>query len=259
MELIHSENNGRLKQVRNLLAYSKRRNKEQRFVLEGIRLLQDALQTEVKADYVLFDDDALQHNKALKELKTTLEAREIPLYAVEKVLFNNLSATEHSQGVVGIFPLPEIEFPEEIKTVIVLDRIADPGNLGTIIRSSVAAGADAVITTPGSVDIFNPKVVRSAMGGHFKIPVYQWEWADILEFELPIILAEAKAEKTIYEMDFSEPCIVAIGAEAHGFSLASRAYADAMVTIPMAQGESLNAAMASTVILYEILRQRLSQ
>lgn len=255
-DFITSANNSRLKQVRMLLQHSKRRRTEQRFVLEGVRLINDAMASGAHLDYVLVQENASAENEAVAALEKQLHQREIDYAVVERTLFDEFSDTETTQGVLAVSHLPEFERSAEPTFVLVLDAIADPGNLGTILRTAVAGGVEGVLLAPGCVDVYNPKVVRAAMGAHFRVAVQRMSWQEILAFELPLVLADAGTSTTIYDADLTQPLALVIGAEAHGFSDAACNHATQTISIPMVAGESLNAAMAATVIVYEVHRQR---
>jgi TrmH family RNA methyltransferase len=142
--------------------------------------------------------------------------------------------------------------------VLVGDRIADPGNAGTLLRSAEAAGADAVVFTAGSVDVFNPKVVRSSAGALFSIPllVVDRALAEVLPIEGVHSVGTSSHSGAAYSSaDFRRPTAIVVGNEAHG--LDPDAPVDAWVTIPHAgRAESLNVAMAATVLVFEVARQR---
>jgi TrmH family RNA methyltransferase len=135
------------------------------------------------------------------------------------------------------------------------DRLADPGNVGTIIRSAEAAGADAVVLTPGSVDAFNPKVVRATAGSLFRIPVVTAALHDLRTAGLRVLATSSHVGAAHTDTDLTGPVAVVVGNEAHG--MAPDAPVDGWITIPHAgAAESLNVAMAATVIAFEVARQR---
>jgi TrmH family RNA methyltransferase len=155
--------------------------------------------------------------------------------------------------------MPEFMPPLDANLVLILDGIADPGNLGTILRTAAAAGADVVILAPGCVDPYNPKVLRSGMGAHFRVPLARQAWPDIAaEYgHLAVYLADAASDLPYYAVDWRQPAGLIIGGEARGAETQARQLARATIAIPMSNAvESLNAAMAAGVILFEIRRQR---
>jgi TrmH family RNA methyltransferase len=140
----------------------------------------------------------------------------------------------------------------------------DPGNLGTMIRSAAAAGAQAVFLAPGTADPFAPKVVRSAMGAHFRLPLIAMDWEQIVWQckakacpPVQLLLSEASEGKPCWQMDLREPLALIIGGEADGASPEAIKAADQLITIPMpGKSESLNAAIAAGILLFEVVRQR---
>lgn len=249
--MISSPNNARLKRVRTLFQYGKRRRVERHFVLEGVRLIADALAAAAPLEFILYRPDT-----TITEILQQADTQDIPCLEVEEKLFNQLTDTPSPQGILAVSPFPELPLPENPNLVLILSSIADPGNLGTILRTAAAVGVDNVILTPRSVDPYNPKSVRGAMGAHFRIPIEQWSWEQIREINLPLLVADAGGSNDIYATDFSNAVAIVVGSEAHGPDEQLLSIADQVVKIPMTSGESLNAAMAASVILYEIYRQR---
>ncbi|MCZ7541155.1 MAG: hypothetical protein M5U29_14840 [Anaerolineae bacterium] len=168
MSLISSPSNERVKRARLLQRQARTRRKERRLVLEGVRLLHDAVQAGVLPEYVLH---APELDAPAQELVARLREGGVPCLAVIEPLLRDLAETETPQGVLGVFPWPALPMPAAPTLVLVADGWRDPGNLGTAIRAAAAAGADAVALTPGTVDPFNAKALRAGMGGHFRVPL----------------------------------------------------------------------------------------
>jgi TrmH family RNA methyltransferase len=165
------------------------------------------------------------------------------------------------QGVVALAQWPQIE-PGRPGIMLVLDSIQDPGNLGTLLRSADAVDVAEVLCAKGTADIYSPKVVRAAMGAHFRLAIEQdlgWEQVgERLAFVDHVYAADAAARMPYYAADWRQPAALLIGNEAHGLSDAARALAGKSIGIPMrGQAESLNAAVAGSVILFEAQRQRM--
>jgi TrmH family RNA methyltransferase len=163
-----------------------------------------------------------------------------------------------------VLELTELAIPERLDFLILLDGLRDPGNLGTILRCASAAGAQAVGITPGSVDAFSPKVLRAGMGAHFHLPVLELDWEMITQLvrqhHLQLFLAAAGQGKPFYEQDLTQPLALVIGGEAAGASQQAYRLAHTPLHIPMpGQAESLNAASAAAVLIFEVVRQRLLQ
>lgn len=155
--------------------------------------------------------------------------------------------------------LPFVQFPPRPGLLLILDRVRDPGNLGTILRSAEAASVGHVLLSPGTVDHYNPKVVRGAMGAHFRLPVISLDWPAIAEQagRRAVWLADAAGELSYDAVDWTQPSALIVGGEAAGAGQEAAVLATGRVSIPMAGGaESLNAAMAATVILFEAARQQ---
>lgn len=175
-----------------------------------------------------------------------------PVHLAEPGSLAKVGDTVSGRAVMAIARIPERGLPDHLSFVVVCDRLADPGNLGTIIRSSEAAGAQAVVLTAGSVDPWNPKVVRAAAGSLFRLPVLT---ADPASLGLVRIGAVARGGAAPEDLDLTRPVALVIGNEAHGID--PDLALDQLVTIPHAgPAESLNAAMAATVLCFEVARQR---
>ena len=170
-------------------------------------------------------------------------------------MLERVATTEHPQPVIGIVHQRTQVLPANATFVMVADRIADPGNAGTIIRSAEAAGAQAVVFTPGSVDPFNPKVVRSTAGSLFRVPVVSAEFADISATGLRLLATSSHHGTAYTEAALTDRIAIVVGNEAHG--VAEDAPVHGWITIPhQGAAESLNVAMAATVLAFEVARQR---
>lgn len=244
--MITSSQNTKLKLVKALLTQSKARQREQRMVLEGIRLVLDTIQQGIQPDFVLHKPD----------LELEIE-NAVP---VEPQLLDDISDTQHPQGVLGVFPLPNLSISETARFLVALDGIRDPGNLGTIIRTTAAAGVEGLLLLPGTVDAFNPKTIRAGMGTHYRIPLKTMNWQG---FEQQygegwnIWQAKASGSVSYHQADWTAKTLLIMGNEAHGISETADQYARHAVSIPMANGvESLNSAIATAILVFEIQRQR---
>lgn len=231
---------------------------ERAFVVEGLRAVRDGLVVGGQPRLVLLRHDD-RAEAMLRELD--LAPGHPALRWVEPRLFDALSDVQTPQGVLAVFPWPEVPAAESAAPlVLVLDRLRDPGNLGTLLRSAAGAGVSVVYLTPESVDPWNPKVVRAGMGAHFRLPLRPFDdaAAATLREALPL-RAEATAAADIpYDVvDWTQPAALIIGGEAEGVSPRLAAWASQAVAIPLAaEVESLNAAVAGSVLLFEAARQR---
>ncbi|MBZ0308732.1 MAG: RNA methyltransferase [Anaerolineae bacterium] len=244
--MITSPQNSKLKLVKALLTQSKARHREKQMVLEGTRLIQDVIQQGIQPDFVLH--------------KPGVEISLENAFPVEPHLLDELSDTQSPQGILGVFPLPELPIPESATFLVALDGVRDPGNLGTIIRTAAAAGVTGLLLLPGTVDAFNPKTVRAGMGNHYRIPIQSLNWHKFEQlYSQDWFIWQAKAEGgTIYhQADWQSKTLLIMGGEAHGLSETASEYAKNIVSIPMANGvESLNSAVATAILVFEIQRQR---
>jgi TrmH family RNA methyltransferase len=187
------------------------------------------------------------------------QAKDIPVEIVSRTVFRSASDTESPQGLMAVFPRLQLTLPAEPDFILVLDSIRDPGNLGTIIRTALAAGVDGVILSPGTVDPFAPKVLRAGMGAHFQLPIIELSWVDIdhLIRGLNCHLADIEGGQSLWEVDLTSPLAIILGGEAAGPGENARKLAHQIINIPMSgKTESLNAAAAGAVLLFEVLRQR---
>lgn len=247
--MITSLTNEKVKLAHALQTQAKARRSEGRMALEGLRLIRDAVAAGQRPDYILFDPEAVD----LAELHAP-ERLCIP--ATPEVI-RHVSLTESPQGAVGIFPIQPPPLPSPLTRVLVLDAIADPGNLGTMLRTAAAAGVDAVLLAPGSADAYNPKALRAGMGAHFRVPVLEAPWTrlEVLLRGLHVRLADMTGEASYDRADWSRPWALIIGSEAHGASPQAGELAAERVYIPMAgRTESLNAAIACGVLLFEAVK-----
>jgi TrmH family RNA methyltransferase len=254
--MITSTSNWRVKRVRALQSYRRDRWKERRYILEGSRLASELIQADVPVDYIFHTEQFKSKEPGLVNL---LARQGGEVLVVSEAVMAACSDTESPAGILVVAPFPELTIPEELSLTLVVDRMADPGNLGTLLRTARAAGVEGVFLTEGCVDPFNPKVVRAAAGAHIHLPLRQ---LDAHEIEahlggLELWLAESRAGMAYTEVDWRRPVALVIGSEAHGVGDALSAVIQKRVQIPMRGGvESLNAAVAASVILFEIARQR---
>lgn len=254
--MITSPKNPKIKQIRKLNSRSKYRKKYRLFAVEGIRVLEEALQSAIKPEWVIYTEDLDRRGRQLLE---NYQALHIPCDPVTTEVLEAASDTETPQGMLGVFPLVSLPLPAAPDVLIILDSLRDPGNLGTLMRTSLAANVDGLLLSPGSVDPFSPKVVRSAMGAHFKLPVKAASWAEIAAMtqDLTLLLAEMDKGGSLWETDMTGPIGIIVGSEAHGPGQEARNLASKSVHIPISSSiESLNAAVAGAVLLFEINRQR---
>ncbi len=237
----------------------KDRRHERLFVIEGVRLVEEALRSHAQFAVAVYNPDQLAATERGARLVAALGSQANAFAAPPEVIAA-VSETVTPQGVVAAVAWPEVE-PAGRGVQLVLDAVQDPGNVGTLLRTAEATGISQVICVAGTVDVYSPKVVRAAMGAHFRLPIAQ----DVTWDEAPTLLigadnvyaAVASATMPYYAADWRQPSALIVGNEANGVSVAGLAVATKQIAIPM-QGpvESLNAAIAGSVILFEALRQR---
>lgn len=254
--MITSASNPRIQWVRSLQRRRRVREAERLFVVEGVRLAEEAFRAGVVPRLVVHAPDL---DERAASLVHALARRGATVLPVSPRVLAACATTETPQGVVAVLPLPQPPAPAPLTFALVADGLADPGNLGTLLRTALAAGVEAVFLSPGTVDAFNPKVVRAAMGAHFHLPLIRDTVEAIRQRlgDLPLWLALSRGGTAYDRLDARRPLALVIGGEAHGPSEFWRRHAAVSVSIPTASAvESLNAAVAAAVILFEVRRQR---
>lgn len=259
--IISSESNGQIKEIIKLQKQARERKKTKKFVVEGIKMVQEAINFK-KLDKMYVSESALE--KTAQSIGKKIE--EIPYEIVADNVFRQISDTVTPQGVLAVVNMPEYDIKDILsddrKSWILLDDLRDPGNLGTIVRTSEGAGMSGVIMSRESVDLFNPKVVRSTMGAIFRVPFcYVQSLTDIIDeikgagYE---VFATAMEGSEVYDcIDYTNGAAFIIGNEANGVSNEVFEKASKRIRIPMeGKLESLNAAVSAAIIMYEIARQK---
>lgn len=237
------------------------------FIIEGPHLVEMALHAgvEIREVFVTESFSARKEHEDLLERIAKLTGK---TYEVSEHILRKITDTERPQGIAAIVSynakeLGSLHFPNKT-FLVVLDGIQDPGNLGTIIRTADAAGADAIILLPGTCDAFMPKAIRATAGSIFNIPVIHTGLGACLkslrEKKIPLAITTAAAGNTIYDTDLSGPVAIAFGNEAHGVGSSLKKAADISLKVPIfGNAESLNVATAAAICLYEVVRQRRNQ
>jgi TrmH family RNA methyltransferase len=253
--MITSTQNPKLKLVRALMGRAKERRAESAFVAEGVRLVEDAANADWPIRFVLYDETLSERGTLNVKRLTSLgvECDEIP-----SSLMKSISDTETSQGILAVLSNHQLPVTDLPSFLLIPDQIRDPGNLGTLIRSADAAGVDAALIPPETTDPFAPKVVRAGMGAHFRLPILSMGWESMVGklAGLQVLLADMDG-KSCWETDLRQPLALIVGGEAEGASREARSLAMSKIKIPMAgKTESLNAAVAGSVLMFEVMRQR---
>lgn len=254
--MITSTSNRRVKWVRALQAHRRDRWRKRQFILEGSRLANEVVQARVPVELVFHTDRLKAKEPGLVNGLARLGGE---VQSVSESVMGACSDTESPPGILAVVPFPELPVPEELTLCLVVDRISDPGNMGTLLRTAWAVGVEAVFFTEGCVDPFNPKVVRAAAGAHLHLPIFRIDYHEI-EVRLrgmDLWVAGSGEGMPYNEVDWRGPSALIIGSEAHGVSDKLDSLVEGRVHIPMrAEVESLNAAVAAGVILFEIAQQR---
>lgn len=260
MKHITSRDNPFFKTLLKLASSTKQRHEAGQTLLDGIHLLQAYLATEEPVQHLIINETALQNS----ELATLLKKMpDTPLTQFSDNLFAELSDLKTPSGILALIDIPTAAVtPAQSKFCLLLEDIQDPGNVGSILRSAAGAGCDAVYLSKNCVDVWSPKVLRAAMGGHFALDVY--ESADLLHVSktLPgkLFATSPHAKINLYQANLRGDCAFAIGNEGAGLSQDLLTAAYQLVSIPMhGKTESLNVAAATAVCLFEAARQHSQQ
>lgn len=256
--MITSNQNTKIKLVRALQGRAKERREAGAFLAEGVRLVEDALIANWPFRFVLYGSQLSERGR---DLVGKLAGLKVDVEQVDDALLASVSETETTQGILAVLELPTLSLSalSSLNFILILDQIRDPGNLGTLMRSAAAAGAEAVIIPPETADAFSPKTVRAGMGAHFRLPVYSLGWDEIRSrvAGCAVFMADAAGSTRYWEADLRQPLALIVGGEADGASQSARELAQALVNIPMpGKIESLNAAIAGAILMFEVVRQR---
>jgi TrmH family RNA methyltransferase len=253
--VITSSQNSKIKLIRALLGRAKERREANAFVVEGVRLVEEATNSNWGFRFVLYDETLNERGRTQVE---DLKSRGFDVEETSNHLMKSLSETETPQGILAVLEFNQLPIINSPTFVLIPDQIRDPGNLGTLLRTAAATGVQAVFLPPETTDAFAPKVLRSGMGAHFRLPIYSMIWDEIKEQTkgLQIYLADMDG-KSCWEMDLQKPLALIVGSEAEGASEEAHKLAILKISIPMAGNvESLNAGVAGSVLMFEVVRQR---
>jgi len=243
------------------LNQKKYRREFQKFLVEGITLIEEAINSNYKCEIIISSHlYAQKNNNVLVQLKNKNLRTEI----INQTQFEKLCDTKTPQGIIGVFHFPEINLNENIfkseKLIAALESISDPGNLGTIIRNCDWFGVKNILLSPDCAEVFNPKVIRASAGSLFHINFYEADnfydaLKNLKKSGFKIYCTDLDG-KNIYELKLSEKSIVVFSSEAHGPSDNLLQISDLKITIPrFGNAESLNVASASAVVLSEVSRK----
>jgi len=257
---ITSPTNPLIKTIRGLHRRA-HREKTGLFVLEGSKLVNEASRHGTKLKEIVVSQSFLKAGLG------DVHAAEVQsMFVVDDEQFSELTTMDSPEGILAVVEMPrpakEQLFRGRAALVVIADGIQDPGNLGTILRTALAAGAQGAILAKGCVDAFNPKVVRSAAGALFMLPMLSdISVADAIALckqrNVSVVACDARGTKPYWQADFTRPTALVFGNEGQGSAQAVLSAADETVTIPMIEGsESLNVAVSAGIILYCAVQQR---
>lgn len=256
-ETITSKENQLIKEVKKLKEKRFRDEKGQ-FIVEGFRFCSEALMSHFEIPLLFISEGSLDRWKSF-DLENKLQSI-TKVYQVKDNVFKSICSTDTPQGVVAVASKIKKDIEYNGGFYILADRIQDPGNMGTIIRTAHAAGVSGVITTEGTVDIYNEKTMRSTMGSIFHVPVI--EDSDLKAIQelrnrgYKLVVSTLDTEKNFFDVDLRSNVIIAVGNEGNGISDRVQSIADIKVKIPMPGGaESLNVGVAASIMVFERVRQ----
>jgi RNA methyltransferase, TrmH family len=239
----------------------KAREKHDLFVAEGVRAVEELVRSTLTVRGALVAPQVREAPRG-EALITSLRSREVNVEEVTALEFASAAETESPQGVIAVAEIPAYGF-EELSadwngTILVLDAVQDPGNVGTIVRTASALGVAATVAMPGTVDLWNAKVVRSGMGAHFKHPTFSATWSELDSFrkraEFQLLAADASGTD-VASIEPGPRVALIVGNEGSGLSSEARSRASGIVSLPIQPNvESLNVAVATGILLYALAR-----
>lgn len=258
MEVIRSRQNPLIKLLIKLADNRRDRLKNQQTILIGTHLIKAAIDAGLSLEKLL----VCENHEAKPEIAALLTTEGTTTIMLDAELFQVIEQSPSSSGLMALMNIPEVTAPATNGLCLLLENIQDPGNVGTILRSAAAAGANQIWLTPGCADIWSPKVLRAAMGAHFHLTLIERiDPAQVLEhFDGKLCITTLDQATSLYATDLRGNLVLALGTEGKGISAGLDAQADMRIHIPMADGiESLNVAAAATICLFERHRQLLMQ
>ncbi|MEG2337688.1 MAG: RNA methyltransferase [Clostridium sp.] len=242
------------------LKQKKYRESENLFIAEGIRFVECAIENN-SLEYILYSSKLYSTSGYERVLDSGLDT-----YEIEESVLEGICDTVNPQGVIGVCRKSLYEVDDALGNLVaIIDGVQDPGNMGTIIRTCDAAGVSGIVILKGTVDIYNPKVLRSTMGSIFHMPIVHIDSLLSIKSRLDeknynILATSLEAKSSLYDYDFSNNTAFILGNEANGVSSESFSLATDLIIIPMeGSAESLNVGVANGVIVYEALRQKISR
>lgn len=260
MQIITSKDNENIKSIKKLKE-RKYRDLNNEYIIEGIKILKEAIQEKAVIKKIVICEECLANN--IIDEKLLYEIAKYDCLYVSKKIFEGLTDVSKPQGILAVVEKnnkKDINYNEDI--IVALDGLQDPGNLGTILRTLDSANLSQVVVSKDTVDAYNPKVVRSTMGAIFRVNIVEAEnlketLKEMKRHKYKVMCTDLTASKNIYEIDYNKKILV-IGNEANGISRELLDMADEKIIIPMlGKTESLNASVATSIIVYEYVRRKI--
>ena len=261
MQRISSKDNEFIKHIKKLKD-KKYRDESNEYIIEGIKLIEEAINEKANIKQIVICEECGKTQEIPKKLMYEIASYEC-IYVTENI-FTNITDVKNPQGILAIIEKnnskTEIDYKEDI--IVALDDIQDPGNLGTILRTIDSIGLKQILVSKGTADSYNPKVVRSTMGAIFRVKIIECDdlvktLKEVKKHKYELVVTSLQTDNDIYDINYHKKAIV-IGNEANGVSKEIQDIADKKVKIPMlGKTESLNASVATGIVLYEYVRQKI--
>ena len=263
MQQITSKENKIIKHIIKLKE-KKYRKEYNEYIIEGAKIVQEAIQEKAKIKQIIISENAINTDLMQNHLKEELQ--KIDYIQVPSKIFKLISEVEKPQGILAIIEKEKQEENIDVNQdiILALDDLQDPGNLGTIIRTADSVGLKQILISKGTTEAYNPKVIRSTMGAIFRVKIIECEnlketLKKLQKNNFKIMVTDLNTDKSIYDIKLQKKVII-IGNEANGVSEEIKNIADTRAIIPMfGKTESLNASIATGVILYEYVRQKIKE
>jgi TrmH family RNA methyltransferase len=268
MSIITSSSNQHIKLIKSLKD-KKTRNEKGLFFIEGTRFFEEALSESVLSQVEIVDvfiSENISINMIMSEIEKYKYTKKLNIHTITEKIYKDISDTQSPQGILATIKIKKWTINDILNRgdlILILESIQDPGNLGTIIRTADAAGFSGIIASKGTVDLYNPKVLRSTMGSVFRMPYYQTDelkesCKELKNVGIKIYGTHLDAKCSIYEANLNKNVAIIVGNEGAGMSGELMNICDSLIKIKMlGRTESLNASVAAGIVVYESLRQRL--
>lgn len=260
MDTIVSKENSIIKEIKKLKE-RKHRREENKFLVEGFRFVSEALDSDFNVSQIFLCDNSLDKYKSFNIDEKINDNTNV--YLLSEKVFKIISSTDTPQGIIAVVNNKDLNISYKNGFYVLADRIQDPGNMGTIIRTAHAAGALGIIATKGTVDVYNEKTLRATMGSIFHVPILEDNNFEVINNlihkDFKLLASSLQSDKNFFQLPLKDSkVIICIGNEGNGISDEIYNMAHETFKIPMPGGaESLNAGVAASIIMFEVVRQNL--